>query len=115
MTIDGQTRSPLVTDYARWRRLVLQSATGLTFQRMDDTFLSYGAKTDMAAKTITLTTGPNTAAQTFTFQRPDPERLILDGTLDGHKIHMETRRFEPNKFPLLTRGFNWIQERPFNR
>lgn len=115
MTIDGQTRSPLVTDYARWRRLLLQSATGLTFQRMDDTFLSYGAKTDMAAKTIALTTGPSTPAQIFTFQRPDPERLILDGTLDGHKIHMETRRFDPGKFPLLTRGFNWIQERPFNR
>jgi hypothetical protein len=120
MTIDGETRSALVTDYVRWRRVLLQNAAGITFQRMDDTFLSYGAKTDMAARTIALTTGPaapgqSAPAQTFTFERPHPERLVLDGTLDGHKIHMETRRFDPGKFPLLSRGFNWIQERPFNR
>ena len=28
---------------------------------------------------------------------------------------MEARLFDPARFPLLTRGFNWIQERPFNR
>lgn len=39
----------------------------------------------------------------------------LDGQLDGHKIRMETRRFDHSQFLLLTRGFNWIQERPFNR
>ena len=115
MTIDGQTRSPLVTDYARWRRVLIQSGAAITFQRMDDTVLTYGAKTDTSAKTITVTTGPNKPPATFTFQRPDPTRLILDGTLDGRAIHMETRFFDPSKFPLLTRGFNWIQERPFNR
>ena len=40
---------------------------------------------------------------------------ILDGQLDGHKMRMETRRFDHSQMLLLTRGFNWIQERPFNR
>jgi hypothetical protein len=115
MTIDGQTRSPLVTDYARWRRLLIQSPTAITFQRMDDTVLTYGAKLDMTARTIAVTTAPNKAAGTLTFQRPEPGRLILDGTVDGRAIHIETRQFDLNKFLLLTRGFNWIQERPFNR
>ena len=123
MTIDGQVRSPLVTDYGRWRRVLFQTPTGMVFQRMDDTFLGYGAKVDMAAKTIAVTAAPaapgapapNTPASIFTFQRPDPERLILDGSLDGHAIHMETRVFDRNKFLLVSRGFNWIQERPFNR
>ena len=125
MTIDGQVRSPLVTDYARWRRVLFPTATAITFQRMDDTFLGYGAKIDMSAKTIAVTAAPgtpgptaaaaNTPAAVFTFQQPDRERLILDGTLDGHAIHMETRFYDRNKFLIVSRGFNWIQERPFNR
>ena len=120
MTIDGHTRSPLVTDYARWRRVLFQTPTAMTFQRMDDTFASYGAKIDTAAKTIALIAGPTTPATTPTtlkFQQPDPERLVLDGTLDGHELHIDARLFDRNKFLLVSRGqqFNWIQERPFNR
>jgi hypothetical protein len=87
----------------------------MTFQRMDDSFLGYGAKIGMAAKTIAVTAGPNAPAPTFTFRPPDSEHLILEGSLDGRKIRMETRRFDRNNFLLVTRGFNWIQERPFNR
>lgn len=115
MTIDGHVRSPLVTDYGRWRRVLFQQPTAMAFQRMDDTFLGYGAKVDMTAKTIAVTAAPNTAPSIFKFTRPDPQRLILDGSLDGHAIHMETRLFDRSNFLLVTRGFNWIQERPFNR
>jgi hypothetical protein len=95
--------------------VLIQTGAAITFQRMDGTVLTYGAKTDMAAKTIAMTSAPDRPIGTFKFQRPEPTRLILDGTLDGRAIHMETRFFDPKKFPLLTRGFNWIQERPFNR
>jgi len=125
MTIDGQVRSPLVTDYARWRRVLFPTPANMTFQRMDDTFLGYGAKIDMTARTIAVTPAPNTGGAntgapsatpaTFKFQQPDPERLVLDGSLDGHAIHMEARLYDRGKFLLLSRGFNWIQERPFNR
>jgi uncharacterized membrane protein YphA (DoxX/SURF4 family) len=124
MTIDGHERSPLVTDYGRWRRVLFPAPTVITFQRMDDTFVGYPAKIDMAAKTIAVTAVPNVPnaaaatngpTATFTFQQPDAEHLILEGTLDGRKLRMETRLFDRNNFLLVTRGFNWIQERPFNR
>ena len=41
--------------------------------------------------------------------------MTLDGAMDGHKIRLELRRFDHTKMLLLTRGFNWIQEYPFNR
>ena len=88
----------------------------MTFQRMDDTFLGYGAKIDTTAKTIAVTAGAATRRPSvFKFQQPDPRRLILDGSLDGRAIHMETRLFDRSNFLLVSRGFNWIQERPFNR
>ena len=126
MTIDGQIRSPLVTDYDRWRRMVVQGATGVAFQRMDDTFTGYGAKVDMSARTITLTRGaatpvPGTASDQaqevgrFTFEQPSPERLVLDGTLDGKTMRMELQYYDRSNFRLVQGRFRWIQDHPFNR
>jgi hypothetical protein len=51
----------------------------------------------------------------LTFERVAPNRLILDGDMDGHKVHMQLQRVDREKFLLVTRGFHWIQEYPFNR
>jgi hypothetical protein len=116
MTIDGVERAPLVTDYGRWRRVIVQNANSLVFQRMDSTFVFYPAKTDDAARTVTLTTLRDQAWKTrLTFDRRDERTLRLDGDMDGHQIGMSLRRFDHSKLPLLNRGFNWIQEYPFNR
>ena len=48
-------------------------------------------------------------------ERPGPDRLILDGQMDGHKVRFDMRLIDRQKFLLVSRGFNWIQERPFNR
>jgi hypothetical protein len=36
MMIDGIQRLALVTDYQRWRRLIVEDATMIVFWRMDD-------------------------------------------------------------------------------
>ena len=41
--------------------------------------------------------------------------MSLDGDMDGHKIRMSMRLFDHTKLLLLSRGFNWVQEYPFNR
>ena len=116
MAIDGTIRSPLVTDYDRWRRVLFQTPTGMTFQRMDDTFASYGLKIDVNAKRLAVSKAADKSwSATFTFDRPSPERLVLDGEMDGHKIHMQLALYDRSRFLLVTRGFHWIQEYPFNR
>jgi len=114
MTIDGVERPPLVTDAERWRRLVVQSATSVSFMKMDDTPVSYLAGTNVDAKTIELKRG-QTSAGTLTYAEPAPDILIVDGTIEGRAFHMETRRFDHTKMQLLSRGFNWVQEFPYNR
>ena len=52
MTVDGQSRPPLVTDTTRWRRAIFQRPTGVTFQRPNDTFEGFGAVIDTVAKTL---------------------------------------------------------------
>jgi hypothetical protein len=114
MKIDGVERSPLLTDYDRWRRVIVQNAASMQFWRMDDTVMTLGKKLDEATRTITLTRGKDTAG-TLTYVQPSPELMVFDGTIDKHAIHMETRLFDHNKMLLKTRGFNWVQEFPFNR
>jgi hypothetical protein len=114
MTINSTERAPLVTDDERWRRVVIQNGTSVTFWRMDDTPLTYQGKIDLDTKTITLTP-PSNVKSVLTVQQPASDRLILDGDLDGKKLHMETTYVDRSRFLLVNRGFNWIQEVPFNR
>ena len=115
-SIDGQVRSPLVTDYDRFRRAVFDFQDRMAFQRMDETLASYGAAINMSNNTLALTkvTDKNWKAN-FTFQRTAPDQLMLDGQMDNHKMHMQLHLVDRNKFLLVNRGFNWIQEYPFNR
>jgi hypothetical protein len=117
MTVDGVERAPLVTDDQRWRRVVVQNATGIAFWRMDDTVLQYSARVDTAAKTIALTTAPTngTAAGTLTYNQTAVDRLAFHGRVGQHAVHMDTRLVDHTKFLLLSRGFHWVQEFPFNR
>jgi hypothetical protein len=114
MTIDGVERAPLVTDDERWRRVVVQNATGIAFWRMDDTVLQYTSKVDTAARTIALS-GTGTPAGTLKYTQTAADRLVFDGTVGQHAVHMDTRLVDHTKFLLISRGFHWVQEFPFNR
>ena len=116
MTIDGQVRSPLLSDYGRWRRVVFDFPTLASFQRMDDSFARYGVKIDVNSNALALTKSDDKDWKAnLAFQRPTPDQLILDGQMDGHKVRMQLRLFDREKFLLVSRGFHWVQENPFNR
>ncbi|HEX7792783.1 MAG TPA: hypothetical protein VF456_00455 [Vicinamibacterales bacterium] len=116
MTIDGQSRPSLVTDQAGWRRIIVQSPNAVRFQRMDDGFVDYGAKIDDGVRLLTLTKPVDPAWRaTFSIEQQSPILLTLDGTMDGHPTRFSLRRIDPNQFLLVTQGFHWVQERPFNR
>jgi len=116
LSIDGQLRSPLLNDYDRWRRAIFDFPESMTFQRMDDSFAGYGASINTNDKTIALTKRSDKDWKgNLTFQRLAPDRLILDGNMDNHKIHMQLQLVDQSKFMLVSRGFHWVQEYPFNR
>ena len=111
LSIDGQLRSPLQNDYdRRWRRAIFDSPSRMAFERTDDSFAHYGVVIGLDDHSIALTKGGSRSwRSTFTFQRPAAERLILDGDMDGYKIHMELQLVEFDSFRLLNSGFRWIR------
>ena len=116
MSIDQQLRSPLLTDDGRWRRIIFDSPSRMAFQRMDDSFARYGVSININDKTLMLTKDDDKDWKaSFAFQRPAQDQLILDGVMDGRRIHVLLQLTDRNKSLLVSRGFNWIQENPFNR
>ena len=116
MYIDGVERSALLTDYGRWRRVIFDFTTFTSFQRMDDTTAGFGSTINDKDKTVTLTKPADTNWKaSLSYDRPAQDQLILDGSMDGHKVHMQLKLFDRNKFTLVNRGFHWINEYPFQR
>ena len=116
MSVDQQVRPPLLTDRSRWQRAVFDFPSRMVFQRMDESFAGYDTAINLNDKTMLLTRGDDKSSRaSFTFQRPSQDRLILDGEMDSHNIHMQLQLVDRNKFLLVSRGFHWIQEFPLNR
>jgi hypothetical protein len=116
LTIDGQIRPPLLTDNERWRRVIFDFPTRMAFQRMDDSIARYGTSINVNGKILALTNDDNKNWKaSFAFQRPAQDQLVLDGDMDSHKVHMQLKLLDRNKFLLVSRGFHWIQETPINR
>lgn len=116
MSIDEQLRPPFLADAYRWQRVIFDYPSGVTFQRMDGSFIHYRASIYVTNKIVALTTPRDKDWKAnFAFQRAGQERLTLDGRMDGHTIHMQFQVVDRNKFLLVSRGFHWIQEPPSNR
>jgi uncharacterized membrane protein YphA (DoxX/SURF4 family) len=112
MTVDGEPRPLLVTDTARFRRLIFQRPTTATLQRMTDAFVGYGAAVDTTAKTLTLTARDSAkTVSRLSYQRPAQDRMLIDGTLDGHTVHMELASQDPDQLPQRSHRFRWLIDR----
>jgi uncharacterized membrane protein YphA (DoxX/SURF4 family) len=116
MMVDGKVRPPLVTDRDRWRRAMFTGGNRMSFQLMSDSRARYNVEIDRKKRTLAFTKrdDPNWKS-TLAYNRPEPKLLVMQGTFDGHQVRARLRQEEIPKFLLMTRGFHWINERPFNR
>ncbi|HUO14080.1 MAG TPA: DoxX family protein [Verrucomicrobiae bacterium] len=115
-TIDGQIRAPLLTDAGRWRRVIFDFPNRMTFQRIDESFAGHPVAIDEKNRTLVIADDKDKNWKAnFTFTRPAPNQMKLDGTMDGHTVQMQLKQMDRNQFRLVSRGFHWIQEYPFNR
>ena len=116
MSLDGKPHPLLVTEAQQWRRIIFDFPNAAQVQRMDESQTGYNAKVDPAAGTLTFTDRNDKKwTAIFKFTRPAPDRLALDGTINGQKASLRLHRLDHTKFLLVARGFHWIQDYPFNR
>jgi len=121
--VDGKD-VPLFTDPNRWRWVSFSKPGAVGVERMIGSGSNYALDLDREAKRMTLekyqldaegktlqdANGKprklgNWRAE-LSFEEPEPDVLILDGQLDGRRMHARLR-----KMALLRKSFRWISDR----
>ena len=111
LSVDGEVRPANINDYdRRWRRIIFDSPQWIFFQRTDDSFARYGVHIDSEHRTLALTKGHSRSWHSdFSFERSEPDRLLLNGEMDGHKISARLQLLPLDTFRLLNSSFRWIR------
>ena len=111
LEVDGEVRPAALNDYdRRWRRVIFDAPQVVVFQRTDDSLAHYDAALDGSGHSLTLTKDGSTTWRTiFTVQRTARDRLLLEGTMDGHRIRMRLALVELDTFRLLNSPFRWVR------
>ncbi|WP_405207338.1 DoxX family protein [Aquimarina sp. LLG6339-5] len=113
---NGDTIKPLITDNDRWRYLIIDLKDKATVKTMDDLKHRYKFVTDSASQKIMIHKKDSEAeSYNFSYKNPNSEFLELDGIIESDTLHIIFSRKDHEKFNLTSRGFNWINERPYNR
>lgn len=126
---DGREVPDSFAEPARWTRIRFQRYNDKLWFRWRLTGNAYGdlydAVVDDQAHTIRLTFDkdlasgksppPGLETVTLTYVRHDDGRLQIDGQVGKDSVSMQLERIDTSKALLVTRGFHWINEAPFNR
>ncbi len=109
---NGENVPPLITDNNRWQYLIMEYPGQANVMRMNGGLTRYNAETDTLKKTLNLTSGSN--RYKFNYEKKYL-RLLLNGENNADSLYIHLSEQKPDKFLLTKRGFNWIQEYPYNR
>ena len=130
MREEGELRPGLISDDTRWRYLIFDAPTQLGVQLMDDSFERYGLELERETGAMTLSVAQGDRYDRFLINPPEPLDplefewtlveegegvLSLAGELEGRAIEVRAQAVDLDAFLLTNRGFNWINEVPFNR
>jgi len=112
---DGQALPLLITDAGRWRWVVVGRYGRVTIKHMNDTVQRFTMRDEPEKKTVTLKSRDDTSTLELAYSQIDPDHLVLEGRIGGEALRVRLRRFDESRFLLVSRGFHWINETPFNR
>lgn len=112
-TRSGREVPPLATDGSRWKKLILQTPTGVGVQLMTDTTAFYRAKYTSEKHTLELldATAKSSIGQ-FSYFQPDEQHLVLTGILGNEPLQIHLSRVDLSGFRLMKSRFSWTHETP---
>jgi len=111
---NNETLPPLITDTKRWRYLIIDFKGRAVVKTMDGVNHSYNFKPDSIVKKISIHKEKEDTYN-FIYKNPNALFLQLDGKIDEDSLHIILSKKDLNDFKLNSRGFNWINEYPYNR
>lgn len=116
LELAGKVRPPSLADDTRWRRVIFSAPGQVSIQLMNNARLRYNLKLDKAKGTLEFAQRQDPRKKfTLTYKQPGPGLLTLEGTtLEHETVRARLHWTKLSSFPLLSRGFHWINEFPYN-
>ncbi|PWU00668.1 MAG: hypothetical protein C5B52_08515 [Bacteroidetes bacterium] len=109
------TVPPLTTDTSRWKYFIVDYAGQATIVKMNDSMKFYNFTLDTLAHSAEMSARkiPNFKAKLF--YSSDSAHIFLNGKIGDDSVEIKLDKFDRNKFLLINRGYNWVNEYPLNR
>jgi len=112
---NNDTIPPLLTDVDRWRYLVIEYIDEVGIYKMDMSPEWYQSNIDTLEHKLVFTSyEDSTQVYSFNYRKND-STLYLNGLFKNDTISFTSKRKDREDFLLISRGFHWINEYPFNR
>lgn len=111
--MNNDTLPPLTTDSVRWRRIIIGDRNA-SLRKMNDSAAWYECKVDTLQHTFELTSDKRFTI-TMAYNKQDSKTYILKGRCLYDTLYMVVKKLDKSSFPLMNRGFHWVNEYPFNR
>lgn len=108
----------LQTDSLHWKQLIVEAVDYARIRFVNDSSSRFWITTDTVLKTLELKQRNDTTEKyTFNYRLPANNKLILSGRYkkDSVSIEFSKTKVDVHQFPLMNRGFHWINEYPNNK
>ena len=109
------TIQPLLTNDKRWRHIFIENPNDMQFSTMTKSRYGLSSEIDTVNKKIKLTEFNDSKQVYILDYKKTDSTLIVSGVFRKDTIFCETKRLDKKDFRLTSRGFNWINEYPYNR
>jgi hypothetical protein len=115
---DGTVLPPLTTDATRWKQFMITRLGDQTFvviQPMTGDADNRSAELVETEQRLTIKEDKETGKPAFvlTYEEPAAGVLVLTGTVDGKPLRVKLNLVPPERFRLVSRGFHFINETPY--
>jgi hypothetical protein len=109
------TIPPLLNDDKRWRHVFFEYPNSIQFSTMAKGRYGLNSKIDTVQNKLTLTEYRDSTAMYVLDYKKTDSTLNISGVFRKDTIFCETKRLDKKDFRLTSRGFNWVNENPYNR
>lgn len=112
-----ETTLPEQSETHAWRRIIFDRPDTLAVQNSDESLHYFGLGVDTSRKRLFLKrrgVSGNEKMELAYDRQPDGQ-MKVSGQWSGQAVSLSLRRVDEEKCLLLSRGFHWVQEHPFNR
>ena len=82
---------------------------------MNDSMKFYSFQLDTLAHSAEMSSYKSPNNKSKLNYRSDSAHVFLNGKIGNDSVEIKLNKYDRNKFLLLNRGYNWVNEYPLNR